>query len=82
MTGAIRGASTWPFSCVAVTEPAAPVAVIGMHRSGTSCLAGCLEDLGLTLGPVNTRAGEHGVMNRPEARIFPVALQIVRRAGP
>ena len=28
----------------------APVAVIGMHRSGTSCLAGCLENLGLNLG--------------------------------
>ena len=33
-----------------------PVAVIGMHRSGTSCLAGCLEDLGLNLGDVITEA--------------------------
>jgi len=35
-----------------------PVAIVGMHRSGTSCLAGCLEDCGLVLGLVN-RAAPH-----------------------
>ena len=35
-----------------------PVAIVGMHRSGTSCLAGCLEDCGLVLGVVN-RAAPH-----------------------
>lgn len=33
-----------------------PVLVLGMHRSGTSCLAGCLEAGGLHLGEVNTAA--------------------------
>ncbi len=27
-----------------------PILVLGMHRSGTSCLAGCLRQLGLNLG--------------------------------
>ena len=32
------------------------VCVLGMHRSGTSCLTGCLEELGLYLGEVVTAA--------------------------
>lgn len=44
---------------------ASPVAVVGMHRSGTSCLAGCLEDLGLTLGEVN-RAAPHNLKGNNE----------------
>ncbi|MEO0983336.1 MAG: sulfotransferase [Pseudomonadota bacterium] len=31
-----------------------PILVLGMHRSGTSCLAGCLEAGGLYLGDVDT----------------------------
>ena len=31
----------------------APIFIMGMHRSGTSCLAGCLEEAGLYLGEVN-----------------------------
>ena len=49
-----------------MTEPVtAPVAIVGMHRSGTSCLAGCLEDLGLTLGKVN-RAAPHNLKGNNE----------------
>lgn len=33
--------------------PDAPVAVLGMHRSGTSCLTGLLEEAGLYLGDVS-----------------------------
>ncbi|MDH3376346.1 MAG: sulfotransferase [Gammaproteobacteria bacterium] len=33
-----------------------PVLVIGMHRSGTSCLTGCLQEAGLELGEVNNQA--------------------------
>jgi len=29
-----------------------PILILGMHRSGTSCLAGCLEEAGLYLGDV------------------------------
>lgn len=32
--------------------PAKVVCILGMHRSGTSCLAGCLEERGLFLGDV------------------------------
>lgn len=35
---------------------APPVIILGMHRSGTSCLTGCLEETGLYLGTVNQRA--------------------------
>ena len=33
-----------------------PIFILGMHRSGTSCLAGCLEEAGLYLGEVNRAA--------------------------
>jgi hypothetical protein len=35
-----------------VNEPGPFVLILGMHRSGTSCLAGCLEQCGLFLGEV------------------------------
>lgn len=35
-----------------MTNPT-PIFIMGMHRSGTSCLAGCLEEAGLYLGEVN-----------------------------
>ncbi len=33
-------------------RPLSPICVLGMHRSGTSCLAGCLEHAGVFLGDV------------------------------
>lgn len=59
----------------------APVIVIGMHRSGTSCLAGCLEDLGLTLGPVNTRAPHNRKGNRENPRLWPIHDAVLARVG-
>ena len=41
-----------------------PLLILGMHRSGTSCLAGCLEAGGLALGKVNTAAGFNKKGNR------------------
>ena len=35
------------------SEPSAVICVLGMHRSGTSALAGCLQEAGLFLGDVN-----------------------------
>lgn len=32
-----------------------PLLIVGMHRSGTSCLAGSLEECGLNLGPVSIK---------------------------
>lgn len=45
-------------------SPARAIAVLGMHRSGTSCLAGTLEEAGVYLGPVSrqnphNRKGNH-----------------------
>jgi len=41
-----------------------PILILGMHRSGTSCLAGCLEEAGLYLGDVNLKAGFNKKGNR------------------
>lgn len=59
----------------------APVAVIGMHRSGTSCLAGCLENLGLSLGAVNTAAPHNRKGNRENTRLWPVHDAVLARVG-
>lgn len=58
-----------------------PVAVIGMHRSGTSCLAGCLEELGLQLGDVNTSAPHNKKGNRENPRFWPVHDAVLARVG-
>lgn len=58
-----------------------PVAVIGMHRSGTSCLAGCLEDLGLSLGDVVTSAPHNKKGNRENPRFWPVHDAVLARVG-
>ena len=42
-----------------------PVFILGMHRSGTSCLAGCLRACGLWLGPV-ADAGTHNARGNQE----------------
>lgn len=48
----------------------APIAILGMHRSGTSCLAGCLEEAGLFLGEVNTKAPANARGNRENRAIM------------
>ncbi len=52
-----------------------------MHRSGTSCLAGCLEDLGLSLGSVNTAAPHNKKGNRENPRFWPVHDAVLARVG-
>ena len=37
-----------------ITKPTKPIIILGMHRSGTSCLAGTLEQAGVCLGKVST----------------------------
>jgi hypothetical protein len=41
------------------------VFILGMHRSGTSCLTGCLEEQGLFLGSVNN-AARHNLKGNKE----------------
>ena len=46
------------------------ICVVGMHRSGTSCLAGSLEEAGLYLGNVITTAPFNAKGNRENQRIM------------
>lgn len=46
------------------------LAVLGMHRSGTSCLAGALEQAGVFLGEVFTKNPFNARGNRESARIM------------
>lgn len=49
-----------------------PLLILGMHRSGTSCLTGCLEESGLFLGDVNTEAGFNKKGNRENRSVMDV----------
>lgn len=60
---------------------ASPVMILGMHRSGTSCLAGCLQDLGLNLGDVNTAAPHNKKGNREDPRFWAVHDAVLTRVG-
>lgn len=55
--------------------------ILGMHRSGTSCLAGCLQDLGLNLGDVNTAAPHNKKGNREDPRFWTVHDAVLARVG-
>jgi len=48
---------------------AKPVIILGMHRSGTSCLTGCLEENGLYLGDVS-QADPHNRKGNRENKIL------------
>jgi hypothetical protein len=61
--------------------PAAPVFVLGMHRSGTSCLAGCLEAAGLHLGSVNTAAPFNRKGNRERPDVMALNDAVLADAG-
>ena len=53
-------------------EPRRVLFVLGMHRSGTSCLTGCLEECGLTLGAVNESSvgNERGSRENPQIMLL------------
>ena len=55
------------------------VAILGMHRSGTSWLAGSLEHLGLHLGEVNTKAQHNAKGNRENAAIREIHESVLRK---
>jgi hypothetical protein len=60
---------------------AAAVILLGMHRSGTSCLAGCLEEAGLYLGAVNTEAPYNARGNRENTLIRELHDEVLRANG-
>lgn len=58
-----------------------PVLILGMHRSGTSCLAGCLEAAGLYLGTVNTAAPFNKKGNREPEHIRDLHDALLQQNG-
>lgn len=62
--------------------PRSPVVLIlGMHRSGTSCLAGSLQEAGLYLGEVNTAAPHNAKGNRESRAIMELQDDLLRANG-
>ena len=58
-----------------------PVFILGMHRSGTSCLAGCLEDAGLVLGDVNRAAPFNKKGNNENRDVMDLNDAVLARAN-
>ena len=58
-----------------------PVLILGMHRSGTSCLAGSLQEAGLYLGEVNTAAPHNAKGNRESRVIMDLQDDLLRANG-
>src|SRR5437879_6445777 len=52
-----------------------------MHRSGTSCLAGCLQDLGLELGCVNAAEPYNRKGNRENRAIRQIHNRVLEDNG-
>src|SRR5690554_4364949 len=46
------------------------VVILGMHRSGTSCLTGCLNDNGLNLGTVSESNKHNKKGNQENKEVF------------
>jgi hypothetical protein len=63
------------------TQGSRVVCIGGMHRSGTSCLAGSLEEAGLHLGPV-FRVGQYNAKgNRENGRIMALQEAVLIYSG-
>lgn len=60
---------------------AAPVTVLEMHRSGTSCLAGCLEDAGLFPGEVSRAAPFNKKGNNENLAVMEFTDEVLAEAG-
>ena len=57
------------------------VIILGMHRSGTSCLAGSLEEAGLYLGAVNKLAPHNAKGNQENAEIMKLHESVLTSSG-
>jgi hypothetical protein len=57
------------------------VFILGMHRSGTSCLAGSLERCGLFLGDVTRRSPFNAKGNHEFRKVWQAHNQILRASG-
>ena len=67
--------------CDSSTVSPQTVLILGMHRSGTSCLAGSLEEAGLYLGEVNTAAPHNAKGNRESRVIMELQDDLLRANG-
>lgn len=56
-------------------------AILGMHRSGTSWLAGSLEEKGLGLGEVNEAAPYNSKGTREHDRVQEIHAAVMRQSG-
>lgn len=71
-------------SAAAISETPGPsrvVAILGMHRSGTSLLAGTLQECGLNLGAVSTSAHANEKGNRESWLLMAMHEDLLRQAG-
>jgi hypothetical protein len=57
------------------------VCILGMHASGTSCLAGSLQEAGLWLGEVNIVSDNNAKGNRESKRIYQLHDAILIGSG-
>lgn len=77
-----QAADTRPARAVSGATPRARgVVVLGMHRSGTSCLAGSLQEHGLRLGEVHVRDPYNRKGNRENDRIVALNNAVLAHSG-
>jgi len=70
-----------PSGVAAQVRPARVICILGMHRSGTSCLAGSLEQQGLFLGETNTRGPFNRRGNRENFDMMNLQADILQHNG-
>lgn len=58
-----------------------PICVLGMHRSGTSCLTGLLEDAGVYLGEVSKKNPHNLKGNQENLRIMHLHNEVLEANG-
>lgn len=61
--------------------PGTPILILGMHRSGTSCLAGCLQAAGLFLGEVKTQSTHNKKGNRENIAVMHLNDEVLASNG-
>ncbi|MFD2233067.1 hypothetical protein [Phaeospirillum tilakii] len=57
------------------------ILILGMHRSGTSCLTGMLEQAGLPLGEVNTVSRHNRKGNRENNEVMRLNDAVLAASG-
>lgn len=58
-----------------------PICVLGMHRSGTSCLVGSLQDRGIYLGDVVTKSTHNAKGNREMVSLRKLNEHVLNHSG-